>query len=96
MNTKFIIHKVKKIVKKHFINKKEKVVMQQDNFSIYSHEEECNDNALNEAIEAALSQLIAISPAAAQQEVLRLRLAAVDRFHEVSVYSGCQVAGPQA
>ena len=95
MNTKFIYNKVKSIVKKHFITKKEKIAMQ-DNSSIYSHEEECNENALNEAIEAALSQLIAISPAAAQQEVLRLRLAAVDRFHEVSVYSGCQVAGPQA
>ncbi len=95
MNTKFIYNKVKSIVKKHFINKKEKITVE-DNSSIYSHEEECNENALNEAIEAALSQLIAISPAAAQQEVLRLRLAAVDRFHEVSVYSGCQVAGPQA
>ena len=49
------------------------------------------DNAINEALEAKLALMIAQSPSS-QQMNLRLELA---EFGPVSVYSGCQVAGPQ-
>ena len=89
MNTKFIYAKVKKMLKKHINNQNKKVVSN----TVISHQEEMDENALNEAIEAALSHRIAISPAAAKQQMVRLRLS---NYGEVSVYSGCQVAGPQA
>ena len=91
MNTKIIVNKLKKLVK-HLATsqqqRKAKLALAAAN-----HKEEMDENALNEAIEIALSQRLAMSPAAVKQEFLRLRLAGVG---EVSVYSGCQVAGPQS
>lgn len=85
MNTKPTTRRIKSILKK-LISVYRK---QEDNKETFNTEME--DNAINEALEAKLSLMIAQSPSS-QQMNLRLE---VPEFGPVSVYSGCQVAGPQ-
>ena len=84
MNTKLTTRRIKSILKKLI-----SVYRKQDNNKTFSTEME--DNAINEALEAKLALMIAQSPSS-QQMNLRLEL---PEFGPVSVYSGCQVAGPQ-
>lgn len=85
MNTKPTTRRIKSILKK-LISVYRK---QEDNKETFNTEME--DNAINEALEAKLALMIAQSPSS-QQMNLRLEL---PEFGPVSVYSGCQVAGPQ-
>ena len=55
------------------------------------HAAEIEDNAINEAIEAQLASMLAQAPSA-EQTLLRFRFY---EHEEISIYSGCQVAGPQ-
>ena len=84
MNTKLTTRRIKSILKKLI-----SVYRKQDNNKTFNTEME--DNAINEALEAKLALMIAQSPSS-QQMNLRLEL---PEFGPVSVYSGCQVAGPQ-
>ena len=84
MNTKVAVLKMKKVLKKLV--------------SSYRKEErnqpcqlEIEDNAVNEAIEAKLAELLASAPPS-QQTLLRWEFSGLGAG---SVYSGCQVAGPQ-
>ena len=85
MNTKSTINKVKKVLKK-LISTYSKKSAEQASFQT-----EIDENALNEALEARLAELLARAPSS-NQIILSLQLEA---GHQVSVYSGCQVAGPQ-
>ena len=86
MNTKLTTRRIKSILKKLIsVYRKQ----EQDNKKTFNREME--DNAINEALEAKLALMIAQSPSS-QQMNLRLEL---PEFGPVSVYSGCQVAGPQ-
>ena len=85
MNTKLTTRRIKSILKKLIsVYRKQ----EQDNKTF---NREMEDNAINEALEAKLALMIAQSPSS-QQINLRLEL---PEFGSVSVYSGCQVAGPQ-
>ena len=88
MNTKTLVNTIKKVLKiVHHTkkNSKNKCAV------INSHQEEIDENAFNEALEAALAQRLASAPACDKQMYMRLRLVEAG---DVSVYSGCQVAGP--
>ena len=83
--TKTTVHKVKKILKK-FLSTHNK--QKNDDLSCSN---EAAENAINEAIEARLAAMVASAP---QSEPWTLKLQ-VDRLATVSVYTGCQAAGPQ-
>ena len=85
MNSKLATMKIKNILKK-LISVYRKQENKEENYQV-----EMEDNAINEALEAKLAQMIALAPSTRQMN-LRLELT---EFGAVSVYSGCQVAGPQ-
>ena len=57
-----------------------------------SYVDEVAENAINEAIEARLAAMVANAPESSNPWILQLQ---VDRLATVSVYTGCQTAGPQ-
>ena len=71
---------------KYFVN------VDEENDHNEAAEDIINDNLHNERLEAALAQLVALSPAC--REVTRLTFLTEDGI-SVSFYSGCQAAGAQ-
>ena len=87
MNSKIIVSKVKKSLKMLLstYNKKKAA-------AAISCQAEIDENAANEALEARLAALVATAPAYTHQTLLSLRLQSGD---EMTVYTGCQMAGAQ-